>query len=198
MLLTPTTLSFGDFRPFAQVFQACYRGCRIPLIRIGVGARASLSVKWVGGVGYARAVAATGEYTEEWPGQSLGLPKQGRASLAPWRSRITALVLDWAISMILAWAIFGIGALRGNDWRSFTILLVFFVQSSVLTALAGGSAGKLITRIGVLRLDGQPMGFPRAIGRQFMVCLAIPALVIGMHRRGLHDLTVGTVVVNRR
>lgn len=100
--------------------------------------------------------------------------------------------------MVIAWAIFGIGALRGNDWRSFTILGVFFVQSSILTALAGGSFGKLITRIGVIRLDGQPVGFARAIARQFMVCLVIPALVIGVHRRGLHDLTVGTVVVNRR
>lgn len=143
-------------------------------------------------------MAVTGENTEQWPGQGLGLPESGQGSLAKWRSRVTALVLDWAISMILAWALFGIGALRGDDWRSFMILAVFFVQSSVLTALTGGSAGKLITRIGVMRVDREPVGLVRAIARQFMVCLALPAMVIGVHRRGLHDLTVGTVVVNRR
>ena len=100
--------------------------------------------------------------------------------------------------MVVAWAIFGIGALRGTDWRSFTILGVFFVQSTLFTAFTGGSAGKLITRIGVLRVDWQPLGFLRAVARQFMVCLVIPALVIGPDRRGLHDLACGSVVVNRR
>lgn len=133
-----------------------------------------------------------------WPGQDLGLPQQGQGSLATWWARITALVLDWAISMVVAWAIFGIGALRGTDWRSFTILGVFFVQSTLFTAFTGGSAGKLITRIGVLRVDWQPLGFLRAVARQFMVCLVIPALVIGPDRRGLHDLACGSVVVNRR
>lgn len=149
-------------------------------------------------IGYARQVAVTGERAEEWPGQEIGLPVSGLGSLANWRSRVTALVLDWAISMIIAWAIFGVGALRGNDWQAFMILAMFFVQSSLLTAFAGGSAGKLITRIGVMRVDRQPVGLLGAIARQFLVCLVLPALVIGVHRRGLHDLTVGTVVVNRR
>lgn len=140
----------------------------------------------------------TAERSEKWPGQGLGLPESGPGSLASWRSRITALVLDWAVSMIAAWAIFGIGALRGNDWRAFMILAVFFVQSSILTALVGGSVGKLIVRIAVVRLDREPVGFLRGFARQFMVCLAVPAMVIGVHRRGLHDLTCGTVVVNRR
>lgn len=143
-------------------------------------------------------MAQTAERSEQWPGQSLGLPQTGRGSLASWKSRITALVLDWALSMFLAWVIFGPSALRGEGWQSFTILGVFFIQSAALTTLAGGSAGKLITRIGVTRLDGQPIGFVRAVARQFMVCLVIPALVIGVHRRALTDLALGTVVINRR
>ena len=145
-----------------------------------------------------KGVTETAERQEDWPGQGLGLPEKGRGSLATWRSRVTALVLDWAISMVVAWAICGIGALRGSDWQSFMILAVFFVQSSILTAILGGSAGKLITRLEVLRLDRQPVGFVRGFARQAMVCVAIPAMVIGVHRRGLHDLTCGTVVVNRR
>ncbi len=144
-------------------------------------------------------VAETANRTEEWPGQGLGLPETGRGSLASWTSRITALVLDWAISMVIASAIFGVEhVIRGQDWRAFTILGVFFIQTSILTAVAGGSFGKLLTRIGIIRLDGKHIGVVRAVARQFMVCLVIPALVIGVHRRGLHDLALGTVVVNRR
>lgn len=143
-------------------------------------------------------MSETAHQVPRWPGENLGLPEKGQGSLAPWRTRITALVLDWAISMMLAWAIFGIGAIRGNDWRAFTILGVFYVQSTLLTALTGSSAGKLIARIGIIRVDWQPLGFFRAAARQFMLCLVIPALVIGPDRRGLHDLACGSVVVNRR
>lgn len=143
-------------------------------------------------------MSGTAQQAQRWPGEHLGLPEKGQGSLATWRARITALVLDWAISMILAWAIFGIGALRGQDWRAFTILGVFFVQSTLLIALTGSSAGKLIARIGVVRVDRQPVGFLRAAARQLMLCLVIPALVIGPDRRALTDLACGTVVVNRR
>lgn len=143
-------------------------------------------------------MSETTQTAERWPGEQLGLPEKGQGSLASWRSRITAIVLDWAISMIAARLIFGVGALTGSDWRSFTILGIFFVQSSVLTALLGGSAGKLITRLAVIQTDWEKLGFLRSVARQFMVCLAIPAMVIGVHRRGLHDLACGSVVVNRR
>jgi uncharacterized RDD family membrane protein YckC len=143
-------------------------------------------------------MSGTAQQTQRWPGEHLGLPQKGQGSLALWRARVTGLVLDWAISMVVAWAIFGIGALRGQDWRAFTIMGVFFVQSTLLTAMNGSSIGQLITRVGVIRVDRQPMGFLRAAARQFMLCLVIPALVIGPDRRGLHDLACGSVVVNRR
>lgn len=143
-------------------------------------------------------MSGTTQQVQRWPGEQLGLPEQGQGSLASWRARVTGLVLDWAISMLVAWAIFGVGALRGQDWRAFTILGVFFVQSTLLTALTGSSAGQWIVRIGVTRVDCQPLGFLRAVARQFMLCLVIPALVIGPDRRGLHDLACGSVVVSRR
>jgi hypothetical protein len=34
--------------------------------------------------------------------------------------------------------------------------------------------------------------------RAALVCFVLPALVIGVDRRGLHDLAVNTVVINRR
>ncbi len=143
-------------------------------------------------------VTPMGREQESYPGQWLGLPQTGRGSLASWRARITALVLDWAASMAVAVGAFGSGVLSGGGWRSWMILAVFFVQSAVLSAVAGGSFGQLLCRIAVFRLDRQPLGFLRAFSRAVLVCLALPALVVGADRRGLHDLAVGTVVINRR
>ncbi|HET9871651.1 MAG TPA: RDD family protein [Propionibacteriaceae bacterium] len=133
-----------------------------------------------------------------YPGASLGLPATGRGSLASWRARITALVLDWAASMMVAVGIFGSAVLDGAGWRAWMILAVFFVEATVLSSVASGTFGQLLCRIAIARLDRKPLGFVRGIARAAMVSLAIPALVIGPERRGLHDLAVGTVVINRR
>jgi uncharacterized RDD family membrane protein YckC len=133
-----------------------------------------------------------------YPGERLGLPPDGRGSLASWRSRVAALVLDWAACMAVAVGLFGTGVLTGGGWRAWMILATFFVQSTVLCWLGGGSFGQLICRIGVIRLDRVPLGLPRAVLRAALVSLALPPLVIGPDRRGLHDLAVGTAVVHRR
>ncbi len=135
---------------------------------------------------------------EEYPGQSLGLPASGPGSLASWRSRLGALVLDWGASMAVAVGAFGTGVLTEQGWRAWMILAVYFAQKFVLTALSGGSFGQAFTRIGVTRLDGRPLGWWRALARAALVCLVVPAVVIGAERRGLNDLVLGTVVVNRR
>ena len=135
---------------------------------------------------------------EPYPGQSLGLPETGRGSLASWRARIAALLIDWAASMALAVFMFGTGVLRESGWQSWMVMAIFFVESSVLVGLAGGSFGMILARIGVARLDHQPIGLLRAIARQAMICLVIPTVVIGAERRALNDLVLGTVVINRR
>lgn len=108
------------------------------------------------------------------------------------------MVGDWAASMVVAVAIFGIPVVTGNDWRSFMILAVYFVQASILTVLAGGSFGQLIARIGVVRLDGEQLGVWRPVLRTALKCLVIPHIVVGAERRPLTDMLLGTVVVNRR
>ncbi|MGV8848659.1 MAG: RDD family protein [Propionibacteriaceae bacterium] len=133
----------------------------------------------------------------EHPGASLGLPPAGRGSLASWRARIAALVVDWAASMVVATLIFGTGALRGGGLLGFTVLGVYVLEKWVLTWLASGSFGQLLARIAVVRVDGGPIGWWRALARSVMVGLVVPAVVVGAERRGLDDLVLGTVVVNR-
>lgn len=135
---------------------------------------------------------------DAYPGQRLGLPRDGAGSLAPWRIRITALVVDWAASMAVAVLFFGVGVLGSSGWRAWMIMAVFFVESAALSALFSGSIGQLATRIAVVRLDREPLGLVRSLLRAAMVCLVIPALVVGVDRRGLHDVAANTVVVKRR
>ena len=125
----------------------------------------------------------------EYPGSTIGLPASGAGSLASWRARVAAMIGDWAASMIVAIALFGFDVMTESGWESFMILAVYFVEASILTALAG---------IGITRLDGRPLGWWRPVVRTALKCLVIPALVVGAERRALTDILMGTVVVNRR
>lgn len=134
---------------------------------------------------------------DTYPGADVGLPASGRGSLATWRSRVAALIVDWAAAMIVAVAMFGVGVIRDSGWRAWMNLAVFFVQKALLTWLVGGSFGQILARIIVVRVDGAPLGWWRSLVRTAMVCLVLPSVVVGADRRGLNDLALGTVVVNR-
>ena len=146
------------------------------------------------GLGMLAAVSTSDPY----PGQGIGLPESGRGALAPWGSRLGALILDWGASMAVAVGAFGGGVLTESGWRAWMVLAVFFVEKAVLTAFTGSSFGQLVSRIGVSRVRGGSIGLPAAVARSAMVCLVLPAVVVGPDRRGLHDLALGTVVVRRR
>ena len=108
------------------------------------------------------------------------------------------MVGDWAASMVVAVGLFGTAVINGADWRSFMILAIYFLEASLLTALTGGSFGQLIARVGVVRLDGGPLGWWRPFVRTALKCLVIPHIVVGAERRPLTDMMLGTVVVTRR
>ena len=143
-----------------------------------------------------QAAGAAGE--SDYPGERLGLPKAGRGSLATWGSRIAALVVDWIICTVVAVVLFGTRVLTGHGWTSWATLATFFVESSVLCVLVGGSVGQLVCRIGVVRVERRPLDLGRSLLRAALVCVVLPALIVGTDRRGLHDLAAGTVVVSRR
>jgi uncharacterized RDD family membrane protein YckC len=74
---------------------------------------------------------------------------------------------------------------------------LFILESTVLTALVGGSFGKLVTRLRVARVDGtgRPLDLLRSLVRVALICLVVPPLVFKPDGRGLHDLVVGSVSV---
>ena len=135
---------------------------------------------------------------DRYPGERVGLPQVGRGSLAGWGVRLLALIVDWAICTALAVLVFGSRVLTGSGWTTWITMALFFVESAVLCVLAGGSAGQLICRIAVVRLRRESLTLPRSLLRAALVCLVLPAVIIGTDRRGLHDMAAGTAVVNRR
>ena len=133
---------------------------------------------------------------QAYPGQRLGIPADGPGSVASWGRRILALAVDWIACLLVAGLIFG-GGVWGQGWEAWTPMLVFLVETTLLTTLLGGSFGQLVLRIGVARLDGRPVNLLQALGRTALICLVVPPLVFNRDNRGLHDLAFGTVALQR-
>jgi uncharacterized RDD family membrane protein YckC len=115
---------------------------------------------------------------------------------ASWGRRALALIVDWVASTLVVVFAIGLGGWLEDPQSGFYTLLVFALESAVLTALVGGSFGKLATRLRVVReADGGRLDLLRSLLRSVMVCLVIPPLVFRPDGRGLHDVLVGSVTV---
>ena len=114
---------------------------------------------------------------------------------ASWGRRVVALLVDWfacVAAVSLFTPVFGTTGGTGSVWT----LLVFVVESAVLTTTVGGSFGKMLTRLRTVRVDGGGRLDPlRSLARAILVALVIPPLVFRPDRRGLHDLAAGTATV---
>jgi uncharacterized RDD family membrane protein YckC len=119
----------------------------------------------------------------------MSSPATPQIAHATWVRRIAALCVDWAASSLVAAFILGGFDAPGYTWLP---LVVFWLESGIGVALAGGSFGQLLVRIRVHRLDGRPLSLFRALQRQLLVCLVVPPLVFRQDGRGLHDLWTGS------
>jgi len=114
---------------------------------------------------------------------------------ATWGRRILALFVDWVTCLAVVEGLVAAGVLGGNP-NGLGTMALFVLESALFTALAGGSFGKLATRVRVVRQDGsgQPPSLLRALLRSVMVGLLVPPLLT-FDGRGLHDLAAGTRTV---
>ncbi len=117
---------------------------------------------------------------------------------ASWLRRILALVVDWLVSILVVIALVGFEEYTetgGPD--QFYVLGVYVVESAVLTWLAAGSFGKLVTGLRVVPVDGRlrPINPLRILARQVLVAMVIPPLIYRNDGRGLHDMFAGTATV---
>ena len=114
---------------------------------------------------------------------------------ASWGRRMLALVVDWFGSILVVSLFTPVFGTTGGPGSLF-VLLVFVVESAVLTATVGGSFGKMLTRLRVVRIaDGGRLDLLRSLARAVLVALVIPPLVYRPDRRGLHDVLTGSATV---
>jgi uncharacterized RDD family membrane protein YckC len=118
--------------------------------------------------------------------------------VAGWARRIAALVIDWFASMLVAALFVGVQVWTGTGASQWATMVVFLAEVTVFTALAGGSFGQLVLRLTVRRLGGAPLNLLQALLRTVLICLVVPPLVFNRDQRGLHDMAVGSITLNRR
>lgn len=121
-----------------------------------------------------------------FPGQQLGLPERGPGSVASMPRRLLALLIDWLLSMVIAYWL---------THNQFWTIAVFAVETYILTALTGTTVGKRLAGIRVIRLSGGPVGFGWALVRTAILLTVVPPLLTDRDLRGLHDRASDTVVV---
>ncbi|HUW78486.1 MAG TPA: RDD family protein [Candidatus Nanopelagicaceae bacterium] len=124
-----------------------------------------------------------------YQGERLGLPQSGPGSVASMARRLSALLIDWIASMLVA-------LLFTRTWGGAIALGVFYTEVLVFTSLLGASAGQRLLRIRVARAsDGGPAPILAVIIRSLLLFLVVPAAIYDRDGRGLHDRAAGTVVV---
>ena len=134
---------------------------------------------------------------QDYRGQRLGLPETGPGSVAEFGRRLVAVLVDWLACLLLV-RLFLPGIDYGTPSSSLVTMGFFLAELTLFTWLVGASFGQRLLGIAVVRLDGGGGPGPvRAFLRSLQICLLVPAVIWDRDGRGLHDRSVGTVVVLR-
>ena len=109
--------------------------------------------------------------------------------------RLAAITVDWlACYSIVAALSGGLGQMGPN--RSLSILGLFFLEVSILTALQGASLGQKILRIKVVRFsDGGAITPVQALVRTFFLVLVVTAVTYDKNGRGIHERLSRTALI---
>lgn len=101
--------------------------------------------------------------------------------------RLLALLIDWLLCTLIALAVFK----SQFPWT----LLVFAVETYLLTGLTDTTIGKRLVRIRVASLSGKPVGLWWALVRTLLLLAVVPPLITDRDLRGLHDRAANTIVI---
>ena len=129
-----------------------------------------------------------------WPGERLGLPETGPRSIGRLGRRILALLIDWGLAYLIAWAFLphNNGTVDGG-WT----LVVFALEQILFLIVLNATPGYLVTGMRLVPIVPAPLGLWRPVVRTVLLCLVIPAVIWDRDQRGLHDRVAGTVLVRR-
>ncbi len=134
---------------------------------------------------------------QDFPGQRRGLARSGSGAVAGWGRRVLALVIDWAMSMLVVAGFIGQDVWSGHGAAMWAPLVVFAGEVWILTSLLGASAGQLIVGVVIRRTSGARVDAARALIRTVLICLVIPAVIYNRDQQGLHDLAADTIALRR-
>lgn len=130
-----------------------------------------------------------------YPGERLGLKASGRGSAAGFGEKLVALIIDLVLSSIVGAVIVRPGTVEAERTWNWVSVGVFVIASAGFLMATGRTSGQRVMGLQVVRLDGQRIG-PRALFRQVLVGLLVPAIITDRDRRGLHDRFTNTIVVH--
>lgn len=132
----------------------------------------------------------------EYPGERLGLPKEGQGSVGRFGRRILGLLIDWTFaSLVVAGVAEIFPSLAALAHHPATVPVVFGVLQLTLIPTLGGSLGHRLCGMRVVPLQGGYVGFWRPLVRTALLCLVVPILVWDSDQRGFHDKIGGTVLI---
>lgn len=126
------------------------------------------------------------ESAQSYPGERLGLPREGSGSIGRVGRRIGALFLDYGAAYLIS-GFFG--------WDALAILAIFAAIQVVFIPTLQGSPGHRIFGLRVVRADGAWVGLWRPIVRTLLLIVVIPAVIWDADQRGLHDKAAGTILL---
>ncbi|OBK17243.1 RDD family protein [Mycobacterium asiaticum] len=139
----------------------------------------------------------TPESPTGYPGEALGLPESGSGSLARMGRRLGALFIDWLIAAGLALLLLTFGAVSDSVLSTLQ-LLIWVALGALSVRLFGVTPGQLALGLQVAAVDGRlPIGIGRALGRNLLIFLLVPALFTDADGRGLQDRLTKTAVLRR-
>ncbi|WP_308607632.1 RDD family protein [uncultured Corynebacterium sp.] len=131
----------------------------------------------------------------QWPGKTMGLPKEGSGSLASVMRRTFGVLIDWLLAMLIANLLeLFTNSLGGPAFLGYAVWVVMGIVCGWLFARTPGMA---LLGMGVARLDvpGSSVGLWRAAVRTLLTAVLFPAAMVDADGRGLHDRATGTAVI---
>jgi uncharacterized RDD family membrane protein YckC len=133
--------------------------------------------------GYAGIVTQS---AQAYPGERLGLPRDGSGSIGRPGRRIGALFVDYGAAYLIS-GFFG--------WDPLAILAIFAAIQIVFLPTLQGSPGHRLFGLRLVRVDGAWVGLWRPVVRTALLIVVIPAAIWDADQRGLHDKTAGTMLL---
>ncbi|HET7761911.1 MAG TPA: RDD family protein [Phycicoccus sp.] len=108
--------------------------------------------------------------------------------------RLGAVLVDWLLCQLIAIGLLGVDSAAGG-LQAFAPLGIFALENLLLVGTMGATIGHRIFGMQVwqVREGVYPL---QVLIRTVLLCLFVPAVLVGSDGRGLHDVAAGTRIVH--